>query len=337
MNIIRFSALSILSLCFFISTAQNALSLKEKIADKYYRNMSYMQAIATYEDIYKEDSTNKRILPNLAFSYRKISDTYNAERIFEKIVKHDSTNATYVLEYAQILAIRKKYKQSAEQYERYARLTPNSKRGKSFSEAYQGTNSIINKETKSIISLANFNSGQSDFSPAFYKKGLVFVSNRSYHTAVKRTFEWDQTSFLDLYFVPDTSSIQTVKQDTAKGKSERKKIIYNDDDTRSTSNDSRTMGYIGYKYADTSGMFVTAAVVVNPFSKKIQTKYHEGPVTFSADQKTIIFTETTITKAARIDPNKVSIYCNCIQPGLREMMANGRRLNRLISTILTIQ
>ncbi len=259
--------------------------------------MSYMQAIAAYEDILDEDSSNTRVLPNLAYSYRKISDMSNAERMFAILVKMDSTNAAYTLEYAQLLAINKKYAESAIQYERYARLNPADKRSKAFSEVYQDETILINKQTKVNVALVNFNSGQSDFSPTFYKKGVVFVSNRSYSTAIKRTFEWDQTAFLDLYYVKDTSDIKKVNQtDTAAGKSSRKKIYYNDDDTRFTSNDSRTMGYIGYKYVDTSNMFVTPDIVVEQFSRKIKTKYHEGPLTFSADQKTIIFTRNNYNK-----------------------------------------
>ncbi|MCU0442401.1 MAG: OmpA family protein [Bacteroidia bacterium] len=298
MNILkRFLPICLFTIYFNTSNAQTALLLKEKIGDKYYRNMSYMQAIATYEDIIKEDTSNVRVLPNLAYCYRKISDTYNAERVFAKVVQLDTNNASYVLEYAQLLAINKKYSESALQYDRYNRLNPNDSRAQAFRYLYQTDTVFINKNLKVTLSLSNFNSGQSDFSPAFYQKGLVFVSNRSYATAVKRTFEWDQTPFLDLYYIEDTAEILPYSPpDTSEGKSERKKIYYNDDDTRVTSNDSRTMGYIGYKYVDTSNIFITPSSIVKPFSKKIKTKYHEGPLCFSTDQTKVIFTRNNYNK-----------------------------------------
>jgi outer membrane protein OmpA-like peptidoglycan-associated protein/tetratricopeptide (TPR) repeat protein len=283
----------VISFLFVFSNAyaqKNVLVLKERIGDKYFTNMSYMQAIATYEDILKEDSTKTSVLPKLALSYKKISDTYNAERFYEKVVKLDSANAVNIWEYAQLLAINKKYAEASKQYERYARINPADKRGENFWQAYRDESFLVNNESKVSVTLVNFNSGQSDFSPAFFKRGLVFVSNRSYHTVIRRTFEWDQTAFLDLYFVEDTAMIRRVKSDTAAGKSKRVKLIYNDDDTRATSNDSRTMGYIGYRYVDTSAMFATPEIVINHFSNKIKSKYHEGPVTFTADEKTIIFT-----------------------------------------------
>ncbi len=282
---------------FCTGNAQTTLALKEKIADKYYKNMSYLQAIATYEDILKEDPANIRVLPNLAYSYRKISDMENAERVFARVVNLDTTNAANVLEYAQVLAINKKYQESAKQYERYGLLNPNDSRSESFRSLYESDTLLINKNLKVNISICDFNSGQSDFSPALYKKGIVFVSNRSYSTAIKRTFEWDQSSFLDLYYIEDTAEILPyVPADTAQGKSKRQKIYYNDDDTRTTSNDSKTMGVISYKYADTSNMFVTASTVVKPFSKKIKTKFHEGPLAFSSDCKQIIFTRNNYNK-----------------------------------------
>lgn len=255
-----------------------------------------MQAIATYEDILKEDSSFIRVYNNLGYAYRKISDMSNAERIFAILVHLDSSNADYILEYAQLLAINKKYNDAAKMYQIYNVLRPNDSRSTSFSKAYSGESMLLNKETRVKVSLVNFNSGQSDFSPAFYKRGIVFVSNRSYHTVIKRTFEWDQSAFLDLYYVTDTAAIQPVKPDTAQGKSKRRKVYYNDDDTRATSNDSRTMGVIGYRYVDTSNMFATPDIIVDHFSKKIETKYHEGPMSFTKDQKTIYFTRNNYNK-----------------------------------------
>jgi tetratricopeptide (TPR) repeat protein len=219
-------------LAFGKSYGQNVLMLKEKIADKYFKNMGYMQAIATYEDILKEDTNNTRVLPNLAVSYRKIYDTYNAERIYAKLVSLQPSNDKYVLAYAQVLAINKKYPESAKQYTKYTQLNPHDQLNAEFAMAYEDE-TLLTKENKVNVSIANFNSGQSDFSPAFFKRGLVFVSNRNYSTSIKRTFEWDQSSFLNLYYIPDTASIKKANQtDTSEGKSKRRKIYYNDDDTR---------------------------------------------------------------------------------------------------------
>ena len=147
---IRYLLITLLFLIGLAATtnAQSTLALKEKIADKYYKNMSYLQAIATYEDILRENPTNTRVLPNLAYSYRKISDMQNAERVFARVVNLDTTNAAHVLEYAQVLAINKKYKESATQYERYNLLKPNDSRSQSFKSLYQSDTLLINKNLK---------------------------------------------------------------------------------------------------------------------------------------------------------------------------------------------
>jgi outer membrane protein OmpA-like peptidoglycan-associated protein/tetratricopeptide (TPR) repeat protein len=301
----------------YLVKAQNSISLKEKIANKYFYNMSYMQAIAAYEDILKEDPSRTHVLNNLGYSYKKIYDNVNAERIFSLLVQRDSNNADYLIEYARLLALSKNYDVSKRMYEKYLLLKPSDKRARAFNDFYSQSKEMITRPSQMKVDLTNFNSGQSDFSPAFYKKGLVFVSNRNYETTIKRVFEWDQTAFLDLYYIKDTSNIQTYsKADTSQGKSSRKKIIYNDDDTRTTSNDSRTLGYLGYKYVDTSSMFVTALVKAEPFSKKIRSKYHEGPVTFSADQKMIIFTRNNFNngkaKSSVDGVNKLKLYAATI-------------------------
>lgn len=295
------------------SHAQNSLLLKARIGDKYYRNMSYVQAIATYEDVLKADSEITAVLPNLANAYLKVNDTQKAEKIFAQLVRQFPKDSSYLLSYAKLLAVQKKYGQSAYYYRLYAKLCPTDNRGLSFATAYE-TNALQNIQNNSIVTLANFNSSYSDFSPVFYKSGLIFCSSRKPKAVVQRTFDWDLSTFLDLYFIPDTANIKPAPQiDTLAGKSKRRKIHYNDDDTRQTSNDTKTMaGYLSHRYIDTTGMFVTDALVINGFSKHVNSKYHEGPAVFNKKQDFMIFTRNNYYKGrARKSAegiNKLNLY-----------------------------
>ena len=277
--------------------SQNALALKERIGDKYFVQMSYIQAIATYESIMKDDTTIVSCLPNLAESYRKINDMGTAEGAFAKLVKIYPNDSNYLLSYAQILAINGKLKESQSYYEKLATICPNDSRYKAFADAY-ANGSLENMTTNNIINIANFNTSQSDFGPIYYKSGLVFASSRRVSSVIQRSFNWDLSSFLDLYYIKDTGDIKMApKIDTVQGKSKRRKIVYNDDDTRTTSNDTKTMaGYLSQKYIDTSGMFVTAPFLIEGLSSAINSKYHEGPAVFTKDQNTIYFTRNNYYK-----------------------------------------
>lgn len=295
------------------SYAQNSLILKARIGDKYYRNMSYVQAIATYEDVLKADPENIAVLPNLANSYLKVYDTQKAENIFAVLVRQFPKDSNFVLSYAKLLAIHKKYNVSAYNFRLHAKLCPTDQRGLNFAQAYE-SNSLQKIQNNSIITLANFNSAYSDFSPVFYKSGLIFCSARKPKAVVQRTFDWDLSNFLDLYYIPDTSNIKAAPQiDTIAGKSKRRKIHYNDDDTRQTSNDTKTMaGFLSHRYIDTTGMFVTDALLINGFSKNVNSKYHEGPAVFNKKQDFMLFTRNNYnkgrTRKSQEGINKLNLY-----------------------------
>ena len=312
MNRRIFFVMLILALPIF-GFAQNIKELKAKIGDKYFRNMSYVQAIATYEDVLKEDSFHVGVWKKLAISYLKVHDMKAAEKMYGMLVKQAFADSGDFLAYAQVLAVTKNYSESQRFYEMLSLMCPSDSRARAFAAAYNDS-TFFTQRTNNIITIANFNSEQSDFGPAFYKSGLIFASNRTVSTMFKRTFDWDLSSFLDLYFVKDTGSIQFApKIDTLQGSSKRRKLIYNDDDTRFTSNDTKTMsGFISQKYIDTVGTFTTSPFLIEGFSKAINSKFHEGPVCFTKDQKTIIFTRNSYyrgrTKKTKDGVNNLRLF-----------------------------
>ncbi len=52
----------------------------------------------------------------------------------------------------------------------------------------------------------NINSSASDFAPAFYQDGLVFVSARETNRAVKQVFRWNETPYLNHFLLRWTGS-----------------------------------------------------------------------------------------------------------------------------------
>ncbi|MCK5104231.1 MAG: PD40 domain-containing protein, partial [Cyclobacteriaceae bacterium] len=89
----------------------------------------------------------------------------------------------------------------------------------------------------------SFNSESTDFSPAYYKDGLVFVSGRAEHS---KEFKWDESSFLDLY--------QSAK--------------------------------------DSTGNYSEPTV----FYKKLNSRFHEGPISFFTNGKSLVYTRSNFEK-----------------------------------------
>jgi outer membrane protein OmpA-like peptidoglycan-associated protein/tetratricopeptide (TPR) repeat protein len=314
-----FLVLALLGICIQVA-AQNDASFKESVGDKYYNNLNFIKAISVYEEVVSKDASNTRVLPKLGDSYRKVGDMKNAERVFGILMLKDSaTTAANVLSYAQALAVNKKYDESLVYYRKYAAMRPDDARGQAFVKAYSNMDDFYKDSTRRNVQLANFNSGQSDFSPAYYKKGLVFCSNRMMGTNVKRVFEWNQSAFLDLYYIADTASIKPVSIDTANAYVKKRKIKRNDDDTYETPNDTKVAGFTTYNYLDTSGLFETTPVVVEHFSKKLESKYHEGPLSFFKNQDSVIFTRNNYNNGKYREGddgiNKLKLYSSVYKDG----------------------
>ncbi len=268
----------------------DGLSSQERKAEKLFNHFRYLQAIDAYAPIIQKDSNNLRALKNLATSYRKINDFGNAEKVYARVIKLDTVSSENFLYYSQALSVNKKYDLAAQNYTRYSALKSNDSRGAAFGNAYKNLPHFYKDSNNIHIELLNINSGQSDFSPAYYKRGLIFCSNRSEGQLVKRVFEWNQSAFLDLYYISDTSKIKVAKEATDSTINyQKRKQHTNDDDTYATSNDSRTTGYMNFNYKDTSGMFTQPEVTVTRFSKTLLSKYHEGPLAFFSSQDSLIF------------------------------------------------
>jgi outer membrane protein OmpA-like peptidoglycan-associated protein len=267
--------ISILNKCsgllvlLFLITFQSFSQASFKSANKDYEKLSYVEAVKSYEDFIESAKAGHEDLPEalskLAFSYKKLQDFNNAERVYRKLFEgyESILDSKEYLYYAQVLASNSKYRESQKYYSAYGEKQTSDLRAKNFTVAYMDrSNFFRDSSLYQIKYLDAINSRQADFSPMYYGKGLVFVSARNEDGLIKRVFMNNQTPFLDLFEYPDTTSL-TVK--------------WGDKPTARLSGSS-------------SGQIEALNKDMEIFSKKINSKYHEGPVAFFSDQKQVIFT-----------------------------------------------
>jgi outer membrane protein OmpA-like peptidoglycan-associated protein len=230
----------LLLVSFFICSVAPAqsISMKEKLADKYYNGYSYYKAIPMYEQLLKSTPKNYRIYEKLADSYRKINDSKNAERCFAFLVDTETPRHEYLLYYAQVLARNGRYEKAGIWYQKYGETEPADQRGKEFPALYNNLKTLLADSSSYNVTSAPFNSEASDFSPAWFGNEIVFVSARKKTSIIRSIYNRTSSSFLDLFVA---------------------------------SPDSRTG---------------------KPFSGDLNTKYHEGPLTFTRNLDTVIFTRS---------------------------------------------
>lgn len=322
----RYFLLIALAIGLWVKEVKAQSSLQQ--ANQQYEMMAYSKAIDLYELALKgnlADSTKLNTLIKLGHSYRQIRDTKNAERVYRIVTENKNTlpanQANCYLYYAQALASNGKYDEAKEAYERYNQSQQEDQRGKDFKKLYTDVSKLSKNVTSyTVEALDNINTNRAEFSPTFYKKGLVFVSARNEGLNVKRVYGWNQTAFLDLYEIPDLSIINSKKTSRLGGsapanKTDRAGGVYllgADEYTSPTANDSQTPG----NYRNVNGTVVTplqnAVIESQNMGKSINSKYHEGPVAFFKDGKKILFTRNNYLngkyKTSKDGINKLKLY-----------------------------
>jgi outer membrane protein OmpA-like peptidoglycan-associated protein/tetratricopeptide (TPR) repeat protein len=266
-----------------------AQSSKLKAANAEFERMSYPQAVRNYEAFLRSSNNKKEhqkeALINLAFSYRKLQDTKNAERVYKELFKdfEESLNSEQFLFYAQALANNGKYRESQKMYSRYGEQQKEDLRGRKFTVAYMDNATFFKDSALYDVDFVYpLNSKFSDFSPMYYENGLVFVSARNEGSGIKSVFNQNETPFLDLFLFSDTSSLRL----------ETRKSV----DMAQASLGSGGKSAKPSKVQENDSFDDIEEPVIDEFSKSINSKYHEGPVTFFKDYKKIVFTRNNYNK-----------------------------------------
>lgn len=296
----------VLFFCFINGYSQSALKLIER-GENLSKRLSYPEAIESFEralnqqnNLSKEDILKARI--KLGEAYFMVKDYLNAERVYADalrlvpILKGDDLNA--YKRYAQVLSSLGRYSDSKYFWEKYTELNQKDQRGIQYSKLYAQLTPLLRNQASYVVDYLGINSGFPDFSPSYYREGIVFVSGRDQQGAIKRIFKWNNTPFLDLYFLDDTSKLSKTANSAAvlgsgiasgsNTRQENMEILGKDYYTAATANDTKTIAN-----KDQSSTFVKPTIPTKKFSRKLNSKYHEGPSAFYNYEKNIIFTRNS--------------------------------------------
>ena len=288
-----------------------------------FQSLRYTAAIQNLNKVIKKDSSNVTAQAMLAYSHKMVKNYPEALKGYEKLSKQKNIKPEWALYYAEALASSQQYESSEGWYRKYLSLVPADKRAALFART-NASNFNKNLGNWSIYFL-NLNTQSAEYSPVFYKNGLLFSSNRKQSTLTKQVFQWDKTPFTNLYLVPKLTDITAVNPDSlmtmAKGK-KRHSYKFNDDDTSPTSNDSKVLGtYNATITKDTLGSLLANTIDPQLLYGTINTKYHDAAAAVFPDGS-IIFTRNNLihgrTQKSMDGITKLKLYT-----------ASGDRLSRI--------
>lgn len=180
---------------------------KEKKADYFFERQFYKRAIALYEDVLQRQSGNARVQLKVAEGYYQLNDVSQAVQWYEKGADASEIfTLTHQWHYVQVLA-RDGRRDAARQYlEEYLKEIPTHQAAQNLLMSINNHASFYEDSATYTIIPLNINDTAADFSPTFYKEGLVFASARRGNGASK-IYQRDETAFLRLlYAVPTIDS-----------------------------------------------------------------------------------------------------------------------------------
>jgi outer membrane protein OmpA-like peptidoglycan-associated protein len=172
-------------------------------AEKVYEAQGYSMYLQMLKE---EDIANldRKTLVRMANSSRKVGDVQSAERIYAALVGLDSPDPLWHLYYAQALQTNGQYLEARNQFRICDEKLREKANGRSYDQrarlGWEACNRMAEMRSIGPVSVqaeTALNSDKLEFSPMFYRDGLVFVSTR---TKGERKDRWLNDNYMDLYY-----------------------------------------------------------------------------------------------------------------------------------------
>jgi outer membrane protein OmpA-like peptidoglycan-associated protein len=243
----------------FLSTTLMAQKVKLERANREFEQFNYSEAIILYQGILEKNDVSEAKI-KLAESFRKIDNMGEAEYWYGQVVHLPDPEPIYVLYYAQALQANGKCDLAKEWFNKYNESAGDMRSGNLITTCdKEFVDQLLRsrKDFYEVQHLKQINTKYDDFGPVFYKKGLVFSSERDDTGPANRIHDWTGFPFLELYY----SDIDTIN-------AENLEFSYDDKPSK--------------------------------YDSKLNTKYHDGPITFAPDQSIVYFTRNNISEKNRV-------------------------------------
>lgn len=183
--------LLLLPLLSLVSEAQNVKKMLAN-ANELFDAHAYRQAIPHYRDVLLFDNSFEAKM-KLAHCYRLINNYEKAEYWYNQLVSTVPNEPLFKLYYAQILQSNGKYEEAKHWFLDYGKYDV---LGERLAEGIDRRVEWSTHDNEYEILLLPINSPQSDFSPAAYRNGIIFCSDRQENLFNKS----EERTFVDIYY-----------------------------------------------------------------------------------------------------------------------------------------
>ncbi|MCI5055114.1 MAG: OmpA family protein [Flavobacteriales bacterium] len=196
----RFFLIISLSL-FGLASYTQEVNKKLTKADKLYNDLAFSQAAELYEDLAKKFISTEHVSKKLAYCYLKMNQPDKAEKWFAKVMEQSNKTTEDIYNYSWALRSNKKQKDADIWMDKFSAAMPTDSRAQRHKNQVEIRESILADNDRFNVYSLSINSEQSDYSPAFWKDKLIFVSGRPNAQGILRKHSWGNEPFSDLYSV----------------------------------------------------------------------------------------------------------------------------------------
>lgn len=191
-----------LTILLIIGGFSLALAQKTK-AEKVYEAQGY----GVYLEMLNQENLanlDRKTLVRMANSSRKVGDNRSAERLYGALVDLENPDPLWHLYYAQALQTNGQYLEARNQFRVCDEKLREKANGKSYDQrarlGWEACNRMAEMRSIGPVKVQPetvLNSEKLEFSPMFYRDGLVFVSTR---TKGEKKDRWINDNYMDLYY-----------------------------------------------------------------------------------------------------------------------------------------
>lgn len=285
---------------FLIVGKVYAQSLKEKIAEKHFNELSYAKSYEFYSELAAEKNPSPNNIRRAAECCSQLNKPGDAIFYYEKLIKTGNLTNVDLYRYTQELKRIGAYVKA----EGYLEKLYATNEFPTFVNRHRNSKNyyleLKKDSTKYKITQTSINTSENEFGPYVVKEKFYFTSNKPNLKVLNNTFSWDESYFLDIYSGDyNNKTIQNIK---ALGSSIDSKYH---DGPASFSSDGNTMyitrsNYVNKKIGKDTKGFINLKIY---FSKKNEQgkwgpiedfswnsdDYSVGHPTITNDGKTIFF------------------------------------------------
>lgn len=183
-------------------TSSNLLAQKNvlKKAQQLFKEKKYALAIPYYQK-YLAEKENISVASKLAYSYRMINKTQEAEELYAQIIQNERAKDISFFYYAEALMSNGKYEAAKNWFRQYLKLHPEDTTAKTYLEACAIIPTIPSYFDNIIIEPFPQNSDVDDNAPVFWQDGIVFTSDRKGKMKfLDEKSGWTGRDYLRLYY-----------------------------------------------------------------------------------------------------------------------------------------